>query len=83
MKVYIRDDERNFTVTLPTRLLFSKSLLKYGLKIGKRYSSAVPDIPPESVDALCDEICRIKKLHGPWELVDIQSADGEEIRITL
>ncbi len=83
MKVYIRSKERGFTVILPTRLLFSKGILKFGLKVGKRYSDAVPDIPPEAVDALCDEIRRIKKTHASWELVDIRSADGETVRIVL
>ncbi len=32
--------------------------------MGKRYSDAVPDIPPAAVDALCDEIRRIKKTHS-------------------
>ncbi len=83
MKVRIRSVERSFSVILPTRLLFSKGILKFGLRIGKRYSDAVPDIPPAAVDALCDEIRRIKKTHSSWELVHIQSADGEEIRVVL
>lgn len=83
MKVHIRSEGRSFTVILPTRLLFSKGILKFGLKVGKRYSDAVPDIPPAAVDALCDEIRRIKKTHASWELVSIQSAGGEEIRIVL
>ena len=33
--------------------------------------------------AICEELRRIMKKHGSWELVDFQSADGEKIRITL
>ena len=83
MKINIRSEERNFTIVLPTRLLFSKTILKYGLKVGKRYSEAVPDIPPAAVDALCNEIRRIKKTHSAWELVNIQTADGEKVQILL
>ncbi len=83
MKIRIRSEEQAFTVLLPTRLLFSKSILKFGLKVGRRYSDAVPNIPPAAVDALCDEIRRIKKTHTSWELVNIQSADGEQIQIVL
>lgn len=68
---------------LPTRFLFSKGMLKFGLWIGRKYSDEVPDVPPEAVDALCDEIRRIKKSYGSWELVDVQSADGERVRIIL
>lgn len=68
---------------LPTAWIFSKGLLKFGLRIGRKYSSEVPDIPPETVDALCAEIRRIKKKHGSWELVNVQSADGEQVQIIL
>lgn len=83
MKIKIRSEERSFTVVLPTRMIFSKSILKFGLRIGKKYSAEVPEIPPEAVDALCDEIKRIKKRHGSWELVNVQSADGEQVQIIL
>ena len=83
MKIRIRSYERSFTLILPTRLLLSKGAVKLGLRIGKRYSISVPDIPPKIVDALCDEVKRIKKKHGSWELVDVQSADGEQINIRL
>ncbi len=83
MKVRIRSEERRFTIALPTRMLFSKGLLKFGLKVGKRYSDAVPDIPPAVVDEFCNEIRRIKKIHSSWELVNIQSASGDEIQVIL
>ena len=83
MKIHIRSEERGFTILFPTKLIFSKAVLKYGLKVGKRYSDAVPDISPAAVDALCDEIRRIKKTHSDWELVNIQSDDGKEVQIYL
>lgn len=83
MKIRARSEERNFTVVLPTAWIFSKGLLKFGLWIGRKYSSEVPDIPPEAVDALCAEIRRIKKKHGSWELVNVHSADGEQVQIIL
>lgn len=83
MKIRIRSDEKNFTILLPTRLLFSKTVLKFGLRMGRKYSAQVPDIPPQMLEALCDEIKRIKKKHGVWELVDVQSGDGEIVQIIL
>ena len=83
MKIHIREEDRSFTIVLPTRLIFSKTILKFGLRIGKKYSDQVPDIPPEAVDALCDELRRIKKKHGSWELVNVQSSDGEQVQIIL
>lgn len=83
MKIRIRSDEANFTILLPTRLLFSKTVLKFGLRMGRKYSAQMPDIPPEAVDALCDEIRRIKKTYGAWELLDVQSGKGERVQIVL
>ncbi len=83
MKIQIHTDRHSYNVLLPTRLLFSKAILKFGLRLGKRYSDAVPDIPPSAIDALCDDIRRIQKIHPSWELVDIRSADGERVRIFL
>lgn len=83
MKIRIRSDGHNFSIILPTRMLFSKEILKFGLRIGKKYSDAVPNFPPEVIDALCDEIKRIKKKHGSWELVNVKSADGEQVQIIL
>lgn len=83
MKIRIRSDQHNFSIVLPTRLLFSKGILKFGLRIGRKYSDAAPDFPPEAIDALCEEIKRIKKKHGSWELVDLRSADGEQVQIIL
>lgn len=83
MKIRVRSDEHNLTMVLPTALIFSKGLLKFGLRVGRKYSSEVPDIPPEIIDALCAEIRRIKKKHGSWELVNVQSADGEHVQIMI
>ncbi len=83
MKISVRSKERNLTLMLPTRLVFSKTILKLGLRIGKRHTDSVPDIPPAAIDALCDELRRIKKTHTDWELVHVQSANGEAVQIIL
>ncbi|MBP3305847.1 MAG: hypothetical protein J6L24_07750 [Oscillospiraceae bacterium] len=83
MKVRICSKERSFSVLLPTRMVFSRGFLQFGLRIGRKYSDAVPEIPPEAVDALCGEIRRIKNQCGSWELVDIRSADGEQVKVVL
>ncbi len=67
----------------PTWLLFNKTILKFGLRIGRKHADEVPDISPALVETLCDEIRRIKKTHTAWELLDARSADGEGVRIVL
>ena len=41
------------------------------------------EIPPKDMKRLFAEIRRIKKRYGNWELLNVQAADGQRIRITL
>lgn len=83
MKIHIHSGSVKICVILPTGLLFCKGAIKLGLRIGRAYTEQVPDISPEAIDILCDEIKRIKKQYGVWELANIRSADGTYIQITL
>lgn len=78
MKIQIKDADHNFHLTLPTKLIFSKFVLRMVLK-----HSGVKGLSPEGTDRLIAELKRIKKRHGAWELVQVQSADGENVTITL
>ncbi|MBE6974796.1 MAG: hypothetical protein E7436_04825 [Ruminococcaceae bacterium] len=83
MKIRLRADTAHIDLVLPTRLLFSRSFWKLGLRIGRKYSVNVPDLPPAAVDALCREIRRIKDRHGAWELVHICDGDGNSIQVIM
>lgn len=83
MKICKSTGGKRNCVVMPTRLLFSKSILELGLRMGKRYSDIIPDLPPQAVEAFCDEIQRIKKKHGNWELIQMETADGEEVQVIL
>lgn len=82
MKIIVRNQEQNLNLTLPTNLIFSKFILKLVLK-NSRHISKIDQIPPQAIDALLDELRRIKKRYGSWELVEVHSADGEFVKITL
>ncbi len=43
----------------------------------------VQTLPPEAMETLFAEMRRIRKRYGRWELVDIQSKDGESVQIIL
>lgn len=84
MKIQIRGSEQNLTFLLPTRLVFSKTVVRLANYFGHKYAGkAMAQLPPEALDALFAEFRRIKKVHGSWELVDVQSSDGESVRIIL
>ena len=84
MKIQVKQpDGRSITIPVPTWLVFNSLMIEIGLKTGRNHSDHVPDIPPEAIDALCREFRRIKQVHGTWELVRMESADGETVIITI
>jgi hypothetical protein len=40
-------------------------------------------IPSDKLELIFRELRRIRKKHGSFDLVDVESADGEKIKITL
>lgn len=99
MKIRITGEGHNILIPVPTRLIFSRlsvSLwLKFVRKAVKENDKYLPDsveektdalvfnLSDEAVYALCREILRIKHRYGEWTLVDVQSASGEKVLITL
>ena len=84
MRIKVISGEHRINLVLPTRMIFSPTLVRFGLGIARKYApKELEHIPPESVAVLCKELCRVKKKYGKYELVDIQSANGELINIVL
>ena len=99
MKIQIDSGGRKFSMGIPTALIFSKPSVWLYLKLAKknmvyaeRYMPADVDVsvnslfdnmPEDAVYAICSELRRIKKKHGSWKLVDVESADGSIVKITL
>ncbi len=84
MKISVQGDGHNINLLLPTRMIFSKTVLRL-LKVSARFmpEEALEQIPIEKLEPLFAEFRRIKKKYGSWELVDVQSADGEKVKIVL
>lgn len=84
MKIRIEAEGHNFSIPIPTTLFFSKGTVWLANRVGRKYAGdAMADIPPEALDKLFAEFRRIKKRYDHWELVEVQSASGERIEITL
>lgn len=84
MKIQIRSNGFPITILLPTNLLFSRSALHLANRLGRKYvGQALESLPPQTLDALFAEIRRIKRQYGHWDLVEIESADGDVIKICL
>lgn len=88
MKIHAKSAERTVSVIVPTALLTSPHLLSFGYWVVKKTSSQYADGPMPDMDAktlkrLCDELKRIKKKYGRYQLVEVTNAQGETVTITL
>ena len=84
MKIQIRSEDTRLTLYLPTNLLFSRGTVWLANHVGRKYAGpALDTIPPQALEALFAELRRIKKKHGHWDLVEVESADGKHVRIQL
>lgn len=89
MKIHIRAEGHKFWIALPTCLLLSKAVVKLGLRLARRIEpengkgkDSIP-LSDDQILRICAEIKRVKRRTGRWVLVDVQSADGECVRITI
>ena len=84
MKIEIRGKGHNLNFRIPNGLVFSRFSLRIAASAGRKYASdAMSGISPQAMNALAQELKRIQKKHGSWELVEVISADGEIVRVIL
>ena len=51
--------------------------------VSRKANSALDSLSDEAVFALCAELMRVKRKYGKWNLVEVESADGDEVLIQL
>lgn len=84
MKIRVHNDDINISLWIPTNLIFGKLTVKLVNTVGRKYAGeSLEKIPPDALEKLFTELRRIKRKHGSWELVEVESADGEIVRVTL
>lgn len=84
MKIYIHEpeEEKNIRLTIPNGVIFNK----LGAMIAGRVieeNTQENTITKEQLKRLMKEIKRYVKQFGHFDLVDIETSDGEIIKITL
>ena len=82
MKIIVTTPEQDIRIGLPTGLIFSRGSAALAQHMAKKYSPEM-NLPDGALPALCEELRRIKKKYGTWELVEVESASGEHVKITL
>ncbi len=99
MRIRVKGEGHNINIPIPTGLIFSKPSVWLYINLARKLSSRasryvsenvevsvdeiLEKLPDEAIYAICGEIMRIKRKHGHWNLVEVKSADGEEVTITL
>ena len=99
MRIRIKTGRHSFCLAIPTGLIFGKLSAWLYLKFVRKTCSVagqyMPDnmmdyggiswenLPDHAIYAFCEELRRIKKRKGSWVLLDVESASGERVKITL
>ena len=53
------------------------------VSLPEQAEKALWNLPEEKILRLCDELMRIKRKYGKWDLVEVESAEGEQVLIRL
>ena len=84
MKIHIKSDNFRFTLPIPTNLVFNNATVHIAVWAMKNNGNdSFAALSPASLKRLFAEFRRIKRKHGQWTLVEVRSAGGEEVTITL
>lgn len=85
MKVRIQEKgNRPICILLPTKLIFNARFLSFGIRLANKYApNQIPNVDPVILENLCNEICRIKSKYGHWELINVESANGDYVKVIL
>lgn len=93
MKIIVKSKDYRIFLPIPTGFLFSRPMVKLWLgmmrksqqyiDLPEQAGAALWNLPEESVLRLCDELRRLKKQHKNWDLVEVESASGEQVLIRL
>lgn len=84
MRIHVKTPEHSIRLVLPSYLLFSSCSAWLGETLGRKYApEAMADIPPGALPKLCRELRRLKWKRGALVLVEVETPDGQTVKITL
>lgn len=88
MRIKLKSENRSFTIPVPNILLTSHHVLAFGYWVvrktsGKYSPQPMPELSAAQLKGLCRELKRLRKQHGHYELLLVEGADGDLVRITL
>ena len=81
MRIHVKSEGKNLRLWFPTNWIFSRGVAWLAVHYGLDYSGM--NLSAEQLNHLFAEFRKIKKKHGSWELVDVESSNGEKVKIIL
>lgn len=81
MRIKVRTPDAKFTLLLPNLLLFNRLTGSLLTKAATAHLGI--DVDARQAGRLLAELRKIKKKYGRFTLVDVETADGEIVKITL
>ena len=83
MRISIQGNDHNIRLALPTAFVFNRHFLRFTLGRIRVDGVEINGLSRQQAKALSAEIRRIKNNCGGWTLVEVYSADGEQVTVTL
>lgn len=88
MRIYVKSPgSRTINIVLPSRLILNNLTATIGTKqINKYIGKSTPEdviLSPQEVRKLIRLIHQLKKKYPDWYIVDVESSDGEIVKIKL
>ena len=83
MRIHVQSDGYEFTIPLSDFLIFNPLGPWMVAAVIKKYAPQAPCISPKTMRRILAETKRIKKTYGSWELVRLESADGDKVTIII
>jgi hypothetical protein len=84
MRIVVKaEGARRIFMALPTGLVFSPTMISLWLRVGRKYSPEVPNISKQDLRAICKAVKQVKSRYGRYELVTVESGEGDLVKITL
>lgn len=80
MRIEIGAEGRNFHIPIPRWLMGNAFVMNLVLT---KYAGDLGGMSPQGVSRLCKELAAFGKNYPGWVLVDVESADGETVKIIL
>ncbi len=83
MRIKISDGNKKIRLIFPTSMVFNPLGFAITKKVMKTNAIDLSEISSRDVGKIYAAIKKCKRLHHGWKLVEVCSADGEAVEITL